>query len=453
MIRKLVRRMTILVAAVLVLITAGIVLSINMMNRNNIRVQAKEALAVLAENSGARPSIKKSMQPSWPVHGPEDSTELAAPREDGDTSGPLALPEREGRGELGGSPGTPSDRRGQPIDTEDNLANLSNSYVVTISEEGEIEKWTSDREDLYTDGQVQELTALALSSGKKFGRIGTQYYSLVSKSGKQLLIVLDERLEILNAQKVLRSTLLVASLACLLLIIGARVLIRRMVRPVEEAFNRQKQFVWDASHELKTPLAVIGANADVLEGDIGENEHLGYIRSEVRRTNLLVQDLLTLARMDQGSGNIEMKEIDLSNTVLSVILPFESKVFEAGKALETDVPDNIVCTGNAAMIEQLIVILLSNALKYSDEKGTISVSVRKNRHLREIRVSNTGEGIQAEDLNRIFDRFYRADTSHNREIEGFGLGLSIAARIMEAHKGRIRVESEPGKRTTFVAEW
>ena len=125
----------------------------------------------------------------------------------------------------------------------------------------------------------------------------------------------------------------------------------------------------DASHELKTPLAVISANAEVLEQEIGENEYLGYIRSEVRRTDTLVRNLLTLARLDRNEANAEMKPFDLSRALLDVALPFESTVYEAGKMLETEIPDGIDCCGNEEMIKQLTVILLSNALKYSDEYG------------------------------------------------------------------------------------
>ena len=247
----------------------------------------------------------------------------------------------------------------------------------------------------------------------------------------------------------LRSTILIAAAACVLLSLLAALLIRRMVQPVEEAFTRQKQFVSDASHELKTPLAVISANAEVLEQEIGENENLGYIRSEIRRTDALVNNLLTLARLDRKEGTAEMKPFDLSHAVLNVVLPFESTVYEAGKTLETDIPEGIECTGNEEMIQQLTVILLSNALKYSNEGGRIEVSLKARGKQRELRVFNTGDPIAPEDQEKIFDRFWRADPAHGRETGGHGLGLAIARNIVETHKGRISVESSEGKGTAF----
>ena len=206
----------------------------------------------------------------------------------------------------------------------------------------------------------------------------------------------------------------------------------------------------DASHELKTPLAVISANAEVLEQDIGENEYLGYIRSEVRRTDTLVNSLLTLARLDKGAAETAMKPFDLSRALLDVTLPFESTVFEAGKTLETDIPDGITCTGSEEQIKQLAVILLSNALKYSDEGGKIEVSLKARGKQREIRVFNTGSVISPEDREHIFDRFWRADPAHGRETGGHGLGLAIAKTITDAHHGKIAVESREGFGTAFT---
>ena len=337
----------------------------------------------------------------------------------------------------------------QPPETENTVASLSNYYVATLTSEGEVEDWKSDRSDLYSDEMVKEIAEKAAASGRTFGVVGTQFFRIVEEPEETLLIVLDQRLEIMGARNVLRTTVVIALAAGLLLCLAAYFLIRMLVRPVQEAFDRQKQFAWDASHELKTPLAVIGANADVLQGEIGENEYLTYIRSEVRRSADLIQNLLTLARMDQNKLVADLKDMDLGEAVLEVALPFESTAFENGKSLELQVPEGIHVNGDRAMLQQLTVILLSNALKYSDDGGRITLAVSESRKGKEIRVSNTGEGIAPKDLERIFDRFYRVDSSHNREVEGFGLGLSIAKNIADAHKGKILVSSEPGEETVF----
>ena len=418
MIRRLRIRITLVVIAVLVLVSAGIVLAIHLANERSIAAQAEETLSVLAENSGSRPS------------------RLSEERNDG------SLKKREKRNGLG----QPPELRGSSGES----AGLSNSYTITLNEDGSVASWSSDREDLYSDLQVAEMAESALADGKESGRIGTQFYRKICSDEQTMLIVLDARMEFLSASNVLRSTILIAAAACMLLSLLAWLLIRRMLQPVEEAFIRQKQFVSDASHELKTPLAVISANAEVLEQEIGENEYLGYIRSEVRRTDTLVRNLLTLARLDRSDAAAEMKRFDLGRAVLDVTLPFESTVFEAGKTMETDIPEGIECTGNEEMIKQLAVILLSNALKYSDDGGRIEVSLKARGKQRELRVFNTGTPIPPEDREKIFDRFWRGDPAHGRETGGHGLGLAIARSIVEAHRGTIAVDSPEGGGNAFT---
>ena len=418
MIKRLQRRMTLLVIAVLILVSVGIVLVLHLSNVRNITAQAESSLSVMSE----------------------------------DSRGP-AVPEGEERHTPGMNRGGRRDK-GQPPEIRSGrdaaAAGLNNSYTITLNEDGSVASWSSARADLYTDEQVAAMAESILADGRESGRIGTQFYRKTGSEGEITLLVLDARLDFLSASNTLRSAILVTACACVLLSLMAWLLIRRMVRPVEEAFVRQKQFVSDASHELKTPLAVISANAEVLEQEIGENEYLGYIRSEVKRTDSLVRNLLTLARMDRNEAGTEMKSFDLSHALLNVVLPFESTVYEAGKTLETDIPEGITCCGNEEMIQQLTVILLSNALKYSDEHGRIEISLTVRGKQREIRVFNTGEAIAPENREKIFDRFWRADPAHNSDTGGHGLGLAIARSIVEAHRGRITVESREGEGSTFT---
>ena len=543
MIRKLRRKISLLVTAVLILISAGIVFSINTINWNHVKAQAESVLEIIAENSGARPSASSTDDASQTAAEEESSsiimesitlTGLSAPDETGQvkvaeqmTGG--AQPDRmsdleaqtqevqpklhEGEDERMNPPqeadsqdSPPANRQqedaktpeasslpeipeapvpgstipqyetdsaeaaaeepetedsetqtakkkpaaaGQPVETETSTASLSNYYVVYLAEDNTIQEWVSDRAELYSDTQVADLTALALASGRENGYIGSQFYKFTEQNGQKMLIVLDARVEVANAKSVLHTTILIAAAACLLLSAAAYVLIRKMLQPVQSAFEKQKQFVWDASHELKTPLAVIGANAEVLEMEIGENEYLGYIRSEVKRTGLLVKDLLTLARMDQGTLTADIKPLNFSDAVLSVALPFESKAFEDEKEFIINVPTGIRGQGDESMLKQLTVILLSNAFKYSDDKGRISLQLSRRGSGAELEVRNTGGGIRPEDKERIFERFYRGDLSHNRKTEGFGFGLSIAKSIVENHHGKIRVFSSPQGETAF----
>jgi len=469
MIKHLRRRLTLLVIGVLAVVTAGIVLSIRVINLRNIDATAMSALRVLVENQGRRPEISPEQAPAPPEAGetpppkPQGETPPPKPGDDGGGEAddvPPPKPEDDDGGEADDVPppvpegeAQPPGRPGVDMPGGNSLASLSNAYTIRLDADGAVTEWSSDRADLYTDAQVQAVADAVLAGGRDEGRVGTQYYRLVEagEAGDgRLLVVLDARLEFISADRMLRVTALVASLAGLLLGAGAYLLIRRMLRPVQASFDRQKQFVWDASHEFKTPLAVISANAEVLSREIGPNEYLGYIQSEVRRTDGLVQGLLTLARMDKGTVAAELKRFNLSEALLGVALPFESTVFEAGRTLETAVAEDVWIRGDEALLQQLAVILLSNALKYSDEGGLIRLTLAQRGRGAVITVYNTGRGIAPENLERIFDRFYREDASHSSEVAGNGLGLAIARTIARAHKGRIRAESEPGRSATFI---
>ena len=264
MIVRLRRKLTLLVIAVLATVTAGIIFSISYANYRSVDRQAYNALRVM--------------------------TRGRARMNAGDDRSPAAPPEN--------IQGRQGPRDSEPGNLNENLAFLSNTYTIVLNEDGSVKEWNSDRANLYTDEQVAALASRALACGTEFGRVGTQYFRLVEQTDSRRIMVVDARLERMAARSVMRTTLLVAALACAILSLGAWLLIGQMVKPVEDAFERQKQFVWDASHEFKTPLAVISANAEVLAGEIGQNEYLGYIQSEVKRTDRLVQNLLTLARMD-----------------------------------------------------------------------------------------------------------------------------------------------------------
>lgn len=223
----------------------------------------------------------------------------------------------------------------------------------------------------------------------------------------------------------------------------------RSIRPIEEAYNKQKQFVSDASHELRTPLASISANADVLlskpDSTIAdERKWLQYIKDETERMTQLTNDLLYLARSDYDKGEKELSEISFSDIADDVILENEAIAFEAGVLLDSEIAGNIRIKGVQASLKQLVLILVDNAIKYTPQGGKIKATLKKQGDKAVFTVENTGE-INAEDLTRLFERFYRADKSRARESGGYGLGLAIAKSITESFGGTIGVTSENNK--------
>ena len=235
----------------------------------------------------------------------------------------------------------------------------------------------------------------------------------------------------------------------------ARYLANEAVRPVATAWEQQRQFVADASHELKTPLTVILANTGILlshpDSTIGEqSKWLENTQAEAQRMKKLVEELLFLARSDSAKTPLTLSTVSLSDTLWSCLLPFETIAFESGVTLDSDIADGIALTGDASQLKQLMMILLDNACKYTPRGGIITVRLARAGNSALLTINNTGEPIPAEDLPHLFERFYRSDKSRAREAGGYGLGLAIAKNLTEAHKGKISVESDQVHGTTFA---
>lgn len=250
-------------------------------------------------------------------------------------------------------------------------------------------------------------------------------------------------------------SLLISAAALLAFYLISRFLARLSLRPVERAWEQQRQFVADASHELKTPLAVILANADIIVAHPAETvesqgKWLGYIREEAQRMRSLVEDLLFLAKSDAQKLPFHLQQVRLSELVTASLLSFEPVAFEAGVTLSENVSLGIALQGDEGQLRRLVVILLDNAVKYAGAQGSVDVTLSENQGKAQLTVHNTGPAIPAEHLSHLFERFYRSDAARDRESGGYGLGLAIAKSIAEGHGGKITVASTPQDGTTFT---
>ena len=269
----------------------------------------------------------------------------------------------------------------------------------------------------------------------------------------QQLAFVDMSMERAMLREMMGSYLRIALAAFLLLLAVSAVLARWATAPVERAWGQQKQFLSDASHELKTPLTVILSNAELLSALPLEERPARWtdnILSESRQMKNLVEEMLTLARADHMSQPAVLAEVSLSDVAEDCALAFEPVAFEAGKPLEYQVAEGVTVLGDGDRLRRLVSILLDNAVKYGAEGGAISLALEKTERQARLAVSNPGEPIPAEQLSRLFERFYRADASRG-EQGGFGLGLSIAAVIAQEHRGALKAESgRQGTRFVFT---
>lgn len=268
-------------------------------------------------------------------------------------------------------------------------------------------------------------------------------------------------LDITFQKNTLRSLIytftIVAFFMLIIIFLISRFFANRSIQPIKEAFDKQKQFIADASHELKTPLTVINTNVDVLlsnKDDLIHNQSkwLYYIKSEAERMNKLTSDLLYLAQVDYSDVKMIFSDFNLSEAVEHIILTMEGVVYENNIALHYDIEPNLIVSGNIEQIKQVIMIFLDNAIKYTDKKGKINLVLNKAHNKINLSVINTGKGIPEEHISKIFNRFYRTDKSRARDSGGYGLGLAIAKAIVEQHNGKISVKSIVDKETTFTIE-
>lgn len=289
-----------------------------------------------------------------------------------------------------------------------------------------------------------------LDDGASSGMLESLQFCISEKPNGTVLVFTDKSAEIEILNNLMKTTVMIGSISFVLLSILVVFLSHKSIEPVQQAFEKQKQFISDASHELKTPLTIISANADVLSGEIGNNKWLNYIQSQAYRMSLLVNDLLNLTRLENNSANMTFSEFNLSQAVMNTALPFECQAFEAHKKFDVDVEENIMLTASERHCKQLFAIFIDNAIKHSEENGTVKVSLTKSGDKKIFSVYNTGSGIRDDEKDKIFERFYRSDDSRSRNTGGYGLGLAIARSIIDYHKFKLNIENSQGKYIKFI---
>ena len=340
----------------------------------------------------------------------------------------------------------------------DNQPSQLNSFItVSADKEGNILN-VSENNATIDEDILNHSVSEAISSDKQVGEIG-EYNLTYAKNeliDKIIIVFADNS----NVYSTLRNTILVcfglflASMAVIFLISLA--LSGIAVNPVKDAWNKQKQFVADASHELKTPLTVILANNNIMMShkDSKVEDEIKWLQStedEAQHMKKLIDQMLFLAKSDAENSKTELTKINVSEVIEAASLNFEPIAFEKGVLLDCEIEPDIMAESNATLLNQLSHILIDNAVKYSSSDGIVKIGLFKRNDKYIFSVNNKGNVISKEELAHIFDRFYRAEKS--RTTKGYGLGLSIAQNITNSIGGKISVESSEDKGTTFSVEW
>lgn len=338
-------------------------------------------------------------------------------------------------------PMKPFPDRGPHFDT--NQFKLSTFYSVAISYDNKVIEIRNDDAAVYTDAELESAARQVLKKSDTNGVIDNLVYYKMDKGGYTLVSFMDNTIIRESMNTLFRYTLIFGGVAILALYFLAAYLAKRIVTPLEESYQKQKQFISDAGHELKTPVSVVSANAELLSREIGDNQWLANIQYENERMGKLVGQLLELARTENVKP--QMEYLDLSRLVGGGVLPFESVAYENGLTLNSQIADGIITLGNSTQLSQLVSILVDNAIRHSQNGKEVFISLTHTRSTAVLSVINDGEPIPQEQIAHLFERFYRADEARNGEDKHYGLGLAIAKAIVEAHHGKIEVSCYDGK--------
>ena len=337
-----------------------------------------------------------------------------------------------------------TDLEDSPTYTSSEVPYESRYFFVLLDENEGVIATNIERIAAVDQETAVEYAQVALDSEKDRGFVGEYRYTVQEEDDGVRISFLDCGRRISMCRAFALNSLWISLLGMLAVFLLMMLASGRIIKPVSDSYEKQKQFITDAGHEIKTPLAIIDADAGLIEIENGSNEWLKDIQTQVRRLTGLTNDLIYLARMEEGQGQQEIINFPLSDVVEEQVRSFQALAIQKNRKFVSHIQPMLTLHGDEKMISQLVSILLDNAIKYSDTGGEIRVMLEKQGRAVHLSVLNTVESINQQELAHLFDRFYRTDRSRNSKTGGYGIGLSIASAVAAAHKGKILATSRDG---------
>ena len=479
MIRRLKRKYTFIVMTAVIAVLGIIVTAINLVSYSAVNSQLDEKLGMIIDNEGTMPEFPPPEIPKV-----EDETEKA----DGEDSEKTDAEEVED--------GKNTEEEPEDTETSEDGPNVSEGTEDTDTEtesgNAEPEKDSEDSDSkkengkkdeeeeedvrqhmspetpfetryftvkLDTDGTVTYIDiakvvavdeALAakyakdvLSGGKSVGYISTYRFMMEDTKDGRICVFIDAYRELESARFFLISSLIITAAGILMVFLLVVLLSEAALKPIIESYEKQKRFITDAGHEMKTPLTVISANAEVIEMENGESQWISGIKSQVSKLASLTEKLVILSKMEEGA-KLEMNEFSLSEAIYDTCDQYKSIAMSEGVAFNVAISENVTALGNEGEIRRCATLLLDNAFRYVSSGGTVDVRVQKLANGAELKISNSTDGVEKGSLDRWFDRFYRTDLSRNSATGGSGIGLSVVKAIVNAHGGTVKASSPDG---------
>lgn len=488
MLKKLRRKFIAIAMLSVSIVLIAIVGTINIANYISTNEALDERLKLIAGNGGTFPDLleRGSMGEEGNTTDESINKETPTPKEPPSDRTDVQPPEDMNQADLKDDNLKENDLKRHGISPESQFD--TRYFTVTINSKGEVENIdTSKIASVSLEnaaGYAKKLWKLGKKGDGKSGFAENCKYLTVDEDGSTMYIFLSCQRELSTIKTYILASVGISAFGLLVVFVMIYFFSGKILKPVSESYEKQKRFITDASHEIKTPLTIIDANTEVIEMMEGENEWTSSTRKQIARLTSLTEKLVFLSRMDEEATKLEMLEFSLSDAILDTAEPFKAVAGTKGKKLTIDVTDKILYTGDEKTIRQLVSILLDNAIKYSgcssvsceksninkdnlnkttktqnncvtagDMAPEIELTMRPSGKNRIITVWNTVDdtaNIKKGRQDMLFERFYRTDASRNSKTGGFGIGLSAAYAIVKAHKGKITAESKDGRSIKFT---
>lgn len=468
MINKL-RRQFILVAMLsTVVVLIAIVGGMNIMNYRQLQADADRTNKMITDNNGTFPNNNGGDR-NAPKPGDDNQSGDGESTVQQDTTGKSGSEGTDNRKPDGNQPPEPpqSEKQkgvsvpGQPGDPgkqpSGDMGEMSPEapfetryFSVVLDASGKVTSTNLNNIAAVSEDQAEELAQKVMKAGESKGFIGIYCYAKAAQSDGTLIAFTDCNKALDTFYKNMRISGLV-SLAGVVAVFVLVVIFSRLVfRPIAESYQKQKQFITDASHEIKTPLTIIDANVEVIEMMSGENKWTKSTKNQVKRLASLAGQLITLSKMDEGDGAADKMKFSMTDAVIDTTSSFESVAETKGRKLVCDIEENLYFVGEEKRIREMFGIFLDNAVKYSTEGSEIYVSLERKGRKIIYQISNETDQIAKGNQDVLFERFYRSDASRNSATGGSGIGLSVAKAVAEAHHGKLTAESKDGKSLTIT---
>ena len=439
--------------------------AINIANYINTNANLDARLELIAYNGGTFPDMNDDGSapavPDISSEAPDSSTTDMAPASDGSTV-PNDSTVSDGSAAPDDSMVPPVPDSGSHFDDQYGRHGIDKEtpfetryFSVLLYKNGNVSTIDTGKIASVSTSEAGDYATSLYDKGKTKGFIDQYKYLSVSTTNTNgdnmiLYVFINCSKELMTIRTYALASIGISIIGLLVVFVLVCFFSKTVTKPMAESYEKQKRFITDASHEIKTPLTIIDANTEVLEMMEGENEWTVSIRKQIARLTALTEKLVFLSRMDEDSTRLEMLEFNISDAILDTAMPFETVAESKGKTLDLSVAPDINYTGSETNIRQMVSLLLDNAIKYSSENGSIRLNFSTNGKLKILSVWNTVDEIETGKLDYLFERFYRIDKSRNSKTGGFGIGLSVVQAIVQAHNGKVSAKSEDGKSIEFT---